>query len=887
LAKIQREINSAIVEHTCLFLYVKSAAETPLMRQYNQIKERHPDTVLLFRLGDFYETFGDDAVIAARSCGITLTKRNNGSAGEMPLAGFPHHQLDNYLPKLVAAGYRVAVCEQLEDPKTAKGIVKRDVVEVVTPGVVLYDKLLDSRRNTYVACIAAPEREGGYWGVAVADISTGSFTAGDVPSDAVESIIESFAPAEIIVNKEQRSVWEPIVQRCTSRPAVSRLEAWHFHESTCEDQLRRHFATASLKGFGIDDAPMGIVAAGVIIHYVAESQKSALSQLQSIRRLRHDDVMILDASTRRNLEIQSPSGMYAASGALVDLLDQTSTPMGARLLRWWMLTPLKDLQRIQQRHAVVRLLVDHAQMREQLRMVASRFGDLERQLTKIVTNRATARDVGSFRNGLRVIPDLLQACNEAASPELGKIVSSISKHEELASTVDRALADEPPALIGTGTMFRSGYNDKLDAASQALLHGREWINAYQQRQRDETGIPNLKIGHTGVFGYYIEVSNAQQSKVPASYDRRQTLANAERYTTQELKELEQQIRTAQDSVSHLETMLLQELRETITAECQMLQRTLQHIAILDVLTSFAHVASLHGYVEPELHTGTELEIINARHPVIEQLLGPGASYVPNTIQIDTSASQVHIITGPNMSGKSSYLRQVGICVYLSHIGCFVPATSARVPLTDRIFTRVGAQDNILAGESTFLVEMQESANILNNATDRSLILLDEVGRGTATFDGISIAWAIAEHIHDRIGAKTIFATHYHELTELATSLARVVNFQVEVQEVENDIVFTHRVIPGHSNHSFGIHVAKMAGMPPVVVATARAVLQTMESTHSEAVVPANTGLRAAQVSLFELRDDHLRSIIAQIDINNMTPLQALQTLMDLRKTINE
>lgn len=879
MAKIRREINSAIVDATCLFSSVKSASETPLMRQYNQIKDRHPDTVLLFRLGDFYETFGDDAIITARSCGITLTKRNNGSAGEMPLAGFPHHQLDNYLPKLVSAGYRVAVCEQLEDPKSAKGIVKRDVVEVVTPGVVLYDKLLDSRRNTYVACIVAPDQVGGNWGIAVADISTGSFTAGEVPSNSVESIIESFAPAEIVVNKEQREHWELIVQRCSSKPAHSRLEPWHFHAATCEELLLRHFSTASLKGFGIQDARLGIVAAGVIVHYVTESQKSALSQLQSIKLLRHDDVMILDASTRRNLEIQSQNATNATSGALVDLLDDTCTPMGARLLRWWMQTPLKELQRIQQRHAVVKDLRSQTQTREAIREISSRFGDLERLLTKIVTNRASARDVGAFRSGLRVIPDLVDTCRDVESAELSRIVHSIDAHLELARHIDAALVDEPPAVIGTGTMFRTGYHDKLDAAAQALLHGKEWINAYQQRQRDETGIPNLKIGYTGVFGYYIEISNAQRSKVPASYDRRQTLANAERYTTVELKELEQQILSAQESVAQLETQLLQELRESIAVECQKLQRTLQHIAILDVLASFAHVAATYSYVEPEVHVGTELQIVDARHPVIERILGPGIGYVPNSIEIDTTASQLHIITGPNMSGKSSYLRQVGICVYLAHIGCFVPATTARIPLTDRIFTRVGAQDNILAGESTFLVEMQESANILNNATERSLILLDEVGRGTATFDGISIAWAIAEHIHDRIGAKTIFATHYHELTELSSTFTRVHNFQVEVQEVENNIVFTHRVIPGHSNHSFGIHVAKMAGMPPVVVATARSVLQTME-------VP-NDAPKPGQVSLFEVRDDRLRSIISELDINNMTPMQAMQTLVDLRKTIDE
>ncbi len=857
------------------------------MRQYNQIKDRHPDTVLLFRLGDFYETFGDDAIITAKACGITLTKRNNGAAGEMPLAGFPHHQLDNYLPKLVSAGHRVAVCEQLEDPKSAKGIVKRDVVEVVTPGVVLYDKLLDSRRNTYLAALVAPAAEGGHWGLAVADISTGSFTAGEIPNRSIESVLESFSPAEIIVNKDERVAWELLLSRQSSKPAITRRESWHFNRSSCEELLNRHFNTTSLKGYGIQELEPGIVAAGVLLQYVADSQKSALSQLQSIKALRYEDVMLLDTATRRNLQIQSQTGDSGVSGALVDLLDNTASPMGARLLRWWMQTPLTDQRRIEQRLGVVRALVMHRELVETLRESLRRLGDLERILTKIVTNRASAREVGAFRNGLDTLPSVLRSCEAIASEELHKVLTSIDVHQDLTHAIGAALVDEPPVVVGSGLMFRYGFDSELDDAAQALHHGKEWITEYQQRQRDETGIPNLKIGYTGVFGYYIEVSNAQRSKVPEYYDRRQTLANAERYTTVELKELEVKIATAQEHVTQREAQLLQQLRETIADQCQSLQRTLQHVAILDVLASYAHVAHTNGYCEPTIHGGTELVLEDARHPVIERILPHGAQYVPNTIRMDTERSQVHIITGPNMSGKSSYLRQVGICVYLAHIGCFVPALRAHIPLTDRIYTRVGAQDNLLAGESTFLVEMQESANILHNATPRSLILLDEVGRGTATFDGISIAWAIAEHIHDRIGAKTIFATHYHELTELAERCDRIQNYQVEVQEIENDILFTHRVIPGHSNHSFGIHVAKMAGMPQIVLATAKSVLHTMEGENSRQQGTLATVATPGQVSLFELREDRIRSIITQLDINNMTPMQALQTLMDLRKTIDE
>lgn len=866
---------------------MKASTETPLMRQYNQIKGRHPDTILLFRLGDFYETFGDDAIVTSKACGITLTKRNNGAAGEMPLAGFPHHQLDNYLPKLVAAGHRVAVCEQLEDPKSAKGIVKRDVVEVVTPGVVLYDKLLDSRRNTHVAALVAPTQEGGIWGLSVADVSTGSFTAGEVAWSSIESVLDAFSPAELVVDKNQRVQAELLLQRCSSKPALSRLESWHFDYATCNEQLVRHFGTASLKGFGLQDHERGIIAAGVLLHYIAESQKSALVQLQSIRLLRHDDVMILDAATRRNLEIQAPMNAHATSGALVELLDETSTPMGARLLRWWMQTPLRTLERIEQRLGVVRALFTNTDSNSTLRASLSEVGDLERILTKIVANKATAREVGALRSGLRVLPLAIQACRGISSTELAKVCAGIGEHRDIVDCIDSALVDEPPTSIGSGGMFRLGYDHQLDEASSALLHGKEWIASYQQRLRDETSIPNLKIGFTSVFGYYIEISNAQKSKVPESFDRRQTLANAERYTTAELKDLEQKILSAQELVVQRETYLLQSLRERISSACQLLQTTLQRIAVLDVLSSFAYVAKQYSFVEPTLHTGTSLEVDGARHPVIERLLPPGAHYVPNSVRIDTIASQVHIITGPNMSGKSSYLRQIGICVYLAHIGAFVPADLAFVPLTDRIFTRVGAQDNILAGESTFLVEMQESANILNNATDRSLILLDEVGRGTATYDGISIAWAIAEYIHDTIGAKTMFATHYHELTQLSDRCARVENFQVEVQEFDNDIVFTHRVIAGHSDHSFGIHVAKMAGMPSAVLERARAVLKTMENDHEQQFPARLDASNAGQVSLFELRDDTVRSRITELDINNMTPMQALQTLMDIRKSLDE
>ena len=861
------------------------------MRQYRTIKQKHADMVLLFRLGDFYETFGDDAILTAKACGITLTKRNNGAAGDIPLAGFPHHQLDTYLPKLVAAGHRVAVCEQLEDPKLAKGLVKRDVVEVVTPGVVLYDKILDASTNTFLACLVAPRAERDPWGLAVMDVSTGSFTAGDVPSDRIVSLIDAFRPAEILVSKDDRQHWEPLLKRLQNAPSVSRLEAWHFVQDAAERNLREHFSTASLKGFGLDGHHRGVVAAGVALQYVADSQRGALRQITSLRLLRSDDVMVLDAATRRNLEISSTMSGSTSSGALVQFIDKTSTPMGARLLRWWIQTPLTDVARISKRLNVVDGLVAAPMVNDQIRSLMSGIGDIERLLTKVMTGRATARDLGALRRGLEQLPSIAGLSTSDIGADVVDVLRGIQSHDDVRQLLQRALVDEPPVAIGSGAMFRAGYNDELDHASQALHNGKEWIAEFQQRERESSSINSLKVGFTSVFGYYIEISNAHSSRVPAHYERRQTLASAERYTTTELKQLEQRLLTAEESVRTLETALLNDLRNQIAHHGEALQQTAQRLAVLDVLSGFATAAVEYEYCRPEVHDGTRLELTDARHPVIERILEHGTRYVPNSVIMDVTERQIQIITGPNMSGKSSYLRQVGLIVFLAHIGSYVPCTSARVPLTDRIFTRVGAQDNILAGESTFLVEMQESANILNNATKRSLILLDEVGRGTATYDGISIAWAIAQYIHDRIGAKTMFATHYHELTDLAARLDRVDNLHVEVREIDGNVLFTHKVVPGHTDHSFGIHVASMAGMPSEVVASARQILQTLESIHSDSpkVSPAATVAKSDsyQPTLFMVEDDELRRTVRGLNLDMMTPLQALQILSELRKQVDD
>lgn len=868
------------------------STETPLMRQYRQIKSRHPDTILLFRLGDFFETFGDDAVATAAACGITLTKRNNGAAGEIPLAGFPHHQLDNYLPRLVRAGHRVAVCEQLEDPKQAKGIVRRDVVEIVTPGVVMYDKLLEHKAHTFVAAVTMPTKNRPQCGIAFCDVSTGALSAGDIEPERIASVLESLQPAELIVNKDERMFWEPLVQRMPSPPSVTKMESWHFDEEFAHTALTRHFNTVSVKGFGVDHLRAGLTAAGVILHYVGETQKGSLAQITGMQAYDVSDIMILDAATRRNLEIHQTMHGDGRQGALVGLLDETLTPMGGRTLRGWLQAPLVRRERIEARLGVVRGLVREPRVLDGLRSALQGIGDLERLIAKVVTDRANARDLVALRTGLARLPMVRDACAMCATTSVADLARRIETHDEVVALLTSALVDEPSVHVGSGGIFRSGFDPAIDELCDARSHGKDWLAAYLEEERAATGIASMKIGQTGVFGHYLEVTNVHKARVPDRFERKQTLANAERYTTPRLRELESTIMHAERLLAEREAEALSTLRTTVASHCAEIQRTTALIGSIDCLASFAQVSIRYAYCEPEVHDGAELHIVGARHPVIERLLPPGESYVANDVSLDPDDAQIIIITGPNMSGKSSYLRQVGLITFLAHVGCFVPATTARIPLTDRIFTRVGAQDNIIAGESTFLVEMQESANILHNATRRSLILLDEVGRGTATFDGISIAWAIAEYLHQVVGAKTLFATHYHELTSLADQFPRVRNAQVEVREVGDNIVFTHRVVPGHSDHSFGIHVARMAGLPPTVIATATAVLRQLEyGQHgpSMAASPTVERLRMeqeGQLTMFEVRDDRLRERVRDLDVDNMTPLQALQALTDLKGSID-
>ena len=864
--------------------------ETPLMRQYKEMKAKNPDAVMLFRMGDFFETFEEDAVIASKVCGITLTKRNNGDAGEVPLAGFPHHQLDTYLPKLVRAGYRVAVCEQVEDPKQAKGIVKRDVIEVVTPGIGLYDKLLDAQRNTYIASIAVHAHRSGFlvYGIAIADISTGEFHTTEITRHALESVLELFSPAEIIISRSLSRELDDMLEDLPFEPAITKREDWIFDSDFGRDVLQRHFNTASLKGFGIDEMSAGLMSAGACLHYINETQKRSAVQIQTISVFNHGDFMLLDHATRRNLEIIT-SIHDQKHGTLLSVLDHTLTPMGSRLFKQWVARPLRNKVLIEARLTSVNTLCEQKELMLKLGETLKTIGDLERSITKICAGKSGPRDMIALKNGLLVIPELKQLIKQYPTILFDSISNRLHDMTTITSAIEKALMDEAPAQLGSGIAFKRGYSSDLDIYLEALTSGKDWIKDYQERERESTGISSLKIASNNVFGYYIEISNTHKSKVPEErYQRRQTLANAERYITQELKEIESKITSADDGISLLEQQLFQELRTMIMQYTESIQSIAKAIAELDCLRSFASVSLAHHYVQPTISEHTNLTIIAGRHPVVERALSPANPFTPND-SFFSDDEKMHIITGPNMAGKSCYLRQVGLIVLLAQIGCFVPAESADIGLVDRIFTRVGAQDNISAGESTFLVEMQEAANIMNNATSRSLLLMDEVGRGTATFDGISIAWAIAEHVHDITHSRMLFATHYHELTSLTDHLPRARNYKVEVQEVQNTILFTHKVIPGSSDHSFGIHVAKMAGLPPSIISRASQLLMEMEGDQTQIHIESSRVQEIqdnGQMSIFEIRDDAIRRKLQDLDMNQLTPIQAFEHLMRLKNEAN-
>lgn len=885
----------------------KQLGSTPLMRQYRKIKSRYPNAILLFRMGDFYETFDEDAHIVSRVLGITLTKRSNGQAADVPLAGFPYHALDNYLPKLVRAGYRVAICEQLEDPKYARKVVKRDVVEVVTPGVSFHEHLLDPKRSNYLAAVVwGTERsERDRIGFAFLDASTGEFSVTEAPVHRLEDLLQMVQPAEVLIDKRQREQ----LQRLQGLSFVVTLqEDWVFSFDYAYEVLLRHFKTHSLKGFGVDDLRLGLRAAGAALHYLSETQKGRLPHVRRLIRYTPDEYMILDPQTKRNLELVASLQDGTREGSLVQILDETLTPMGGRLLRRWLLRPLKNVSQIEKRLDAIEALVRDRPLRERLREELRQVGDLERLAARVCTGRATPRDLLHLRLTLEQIPPIKQVLAHTVCDTLRRLADQLTLCTQVVERIRQTLVDDPPASLSDGGVIRDGFHPELDELREITRSGKDFIARLQQKEIERTGISSLKVGFNKVFGYYIEVTNAHRNKIPPHYIRKQTLVNAERYITPELKEYEEKILSAEEKIVSLEAELFNQLRLEVAEATAALQLNASLLAMLDVFGSLAEVADCYNYTRPELHEGTELHIEEGRHPVVERALPPGDPFIPNDIYLDTHAQQILIITGPNMAGKSVVLRQTGLIVLLAQIGSFVPARRARIGIVDRIFTRVGASDNLAAGESTFLVEMNETANILNNATPRSLILLDEVGRGTSTFDGLSIAWALVEYLHETpsVAARTLFATHYHELNELAERFPRVKNYRVQVEEHDGRVIFLHKLVPGGADHSYGIEVARMAGLPEPVIARAREILRHLEAQHLGVEAPAGDGelrpVRSARrmripadTSLFQLSlfaqpepdrvAEELKKRLRQIDPNRMTPIEALLLLEELKRLV--
>lgn len=866
--------------------------QTPLMAQYYKIKQAHPDTILLFRVGDFFETFEEDAKTTSKVLGITLTKRSNGYAGDTPLAGFPHHAIDSYLPKLVRAGYRVAVCEQMENPKFAKGIVKREVVEVVTPGVTLSDKLLDHKKNNYLLAIAVQDQ---VCGLSFCDVSTAEFYVFEIPTAQLGEQIESINPSEFLIAKKDKEFLTKLIEKINPSLRITKLDDWIFNFDFANELLKNHFKTVTLKGFGIENFNAGIIAAGAVLNYLNETQKVNLTHLNRISIYNPSDYMILDYSTKRNLEITFSMNDGSREGSLISILDKTQTAMGGRLLKKWISAPLRDIDPIKKRHDSVEELTKNKKIRKELNELLKEIGDLERLISRICTGRATPREVVAVKLSLRKIPDIKNLLTDSKTNTIKNICDQLNPLENLVDKIQIAIVDTPPAIINEGGIIRNGFSAELDELRDISLHGKEWIATLQQKERERTGIPSLKVNFNNVFGYYIDVSNAHKNKIPDNYIRKQTLVNSERYITPELKEYEDKILNAQEKINELEAQLFNEIRILVANEAEIIQHNARLIAMLDCLNGFAQCAEEYNYVKPVIDQSNRINIVQGRHPVVERILEPGNKFTPNDTLLDNESQQIILLTGPNMAGKSVFLRQVGLIVLLAQIGSFVPAKEAHIGIVDRIFTRVGASDNITAGESTFLVEMQEAANILNNATSKSLILLDEIGRGTSTFDGISIAWAITEYLHENpeVSAKTLFATHYHELNEMAELFPKIKNYKVEVREYDDKVVFLHRVNPGRADHSYGIQVAQMAGLPLFVTNRAKEVLDNLESKELTPYEVKKERLKKlksendTQINLFEFKDDELRSEIKNIEVDNLTPIQALNKLSELKKKMDK
>ena len=861
---------------------------TPMMKQYFDLKAKHPDAIMLFRCGDFYETYSEDAVAASEILGITLTRRANGQAKTVEMAGFPHHALDTYLPKLIRAGRRVAICDQLEDPKTTKKLVKRGITELVTPGVAISDNVLSYKENNFLAAVHFGKSA---CGVAFLDISTGEFMTAEGPADYVDKLLSNFAPKEVLFERGKRGMFEGSFG---SKFFTFELDDWVFTEASAREKLLKHFETKNLKGFGVEHLVNGIIASGAILQYLDMTQHYQIGHITSLSRIEEDRYVRLDKFTVRSLELVG--SMNEGGTSLLDVIDHTISPMGARLLKRWIVFPLKDAKPINERLDVVEYFFREPDFKDFIEEQLHRIGDLERIVSKAAVGRISPREVVQMKVALQAVEPIRNACLNAENESLRRIGEQLNPCVSLRDKIAREIKNDPPLLVNKGGVIADGVNEELDELRRIAYSGKDCLLQIQQREIEKTGIPSLKIAYNNVFGYYIEVRNTHKDKVPADWIRKQTLVNAERYITQELKEYEEKILGAEDKILVLETRLYNELVMSLAEFIPAIQLDANLIARLDCLLSFANVARANNYIRPVIADDDVLDIRQGRHPVIEKQLPLGERYIANDVYLDTEEQQIIIITGPNMAGKSALLRQTALITLMAQIGCFVPAESAHIGLVDKIFTRVGASDNISVGESTFMVEMNEAANILNNLSPRSLVLFDELGRGTSTYDGISIAWAIVEHIHEhkRARARTLFATHYHELNDMEEQFKRIKNYNVSVREVDNKVIFLRKLERGGSEHSFGIHVAKMAGMPKTIVKRAAEILPQLEAENRQEGISAKPKVNAKaaadgiQLSFFQLDDPvlcQIRDEILHLDVDNLTPLEALNKLNDIKRIV--
>ena len=860
-------------------------AETPLIKQYNQFKAQHPDAILLFRVGDFYETFGEDAIKTSQILGIVLTKRANGSAQSIDLAGFPHHALDTYLPKLVRAGLRVAICEQLEDPKLAKTIVKRGITELVTPGVSTNDKVLEQKENNFLAGIHLTDNK---IGISFVDISTGEFYVAEGNATYIDKLLQNFKPSEIVIQKNKTTAFK---EQFGEKILLTAFDDWVFTTDYAMDLLTKHFQTTSLKGFGVDSLEYGIIAAGAALHYLYETQNHKIQHINKLNRIEEELYVWLDRFTVRNLELIHSPNENAVT--LLQILDKTLTPMGARMLKKWMVLPLKEKVMIEERLSVVKYFIDNENLAEEIKRSLREMGDVERLVSKIATSKISPREVVQLARSLRAVEKIKNACEQTDLPSLKKIAEQLNPCLSVCERIEKEIVEDPPVAVNKGRVFAKGVDDELDTLSSLATNSKQILADIQRRESERTGIPSLKIGFNNVFGYYLEVTNTHKSKVPEDWIRKQTLTNGERYITPELKELEDKILGAEDKILEIETRLFNDFVLGLMDYIPMIQLDARLTARLDVLLCFAAVSLENNYTRPIVNDSTSINIKNGRHPVIEKQLPPGEQYIANDVYLDNEHQQIIIITGPNMSGKSALLRQTALIVLMAQMGCFVPAEKAEIGIVDKVFTRVGASDNISTGESTFMVEMNETASILNNVSNRSLILLDEIGRGTSTYDGVSIAWSIAEYLHEnpRHRAKVLFATHYHELNDMASQFPRIKNFHVSVKEINNKILFLRKLEKGGSEHSFGIHVARMAGMPQSVLRRAEEVLKQLEASRSgNDHIKVEKKEPGYQLSFIALDDPLLLDIkdqIIDLDINSLTPVEALMKLNDIKSLLTK